>query len=93
MSEVEGGEGGSSLMDAVFKKGFNYFLLFITSSVTVFSFFFVPNLPYSRPPLPQIEPREKRRGAVGCKRVLTFLLLPAGVTVGASARWMLRRPH
>lgn len=60
-----------------------------------FSYFylFFPILPYSRPPLPQIVPREKRRGAMGCKCVLTFLLLPAGVTVDASASWMLRRVH
>lgn len=60
-----------------------------------FSYFylFFPKLPYSRPPLPQIVPREKRRGAMGCKCVLTFLLLPAGVTVDASASWMLRRVH
>lgn len=63
-------------------------------NVWFFSFFFLfPNLPYSRPPLPQIVPREKRRGAMGCKCVLTFLLLPAGVTVDASASWMLRRVH
>lgn len=63
--------------------------------VFFFSYFylFFPNLPYSRPPLPQIVPREKRRGAMGCKCVLTFLLLPAGVTVDASASWMLRRVH
>lgn len=30
---------------------------------------------------------------MGCKCVLTFLLLPAGVTVDASASWMLRRVH
>lgn len=79
-------------------------ILFVsTSSVTVwsgkmfmilfFSLFFFPYLPYSRPLLPQIEPREKQREAVGCKCVLTFLLLPAGVTVDASASWMLRRSH
>lgn len=50
-------------------------------------FFFLSfsNLPYSRPPLPQIVPREKRMGAIGCERVPTYLLLPAGVPVDASA--------
>lgn len=54
---------------------------------------FFSNLPYSRPPLPDIEPRKKQRGAVGCKCTLTFHLLPAGVTVDASASWMLRSWH